>query len=78
MSGAPMSDHETARSLAEDIFASLPGLWRFHGRHRPLYHHLNGAMKAYFAGVEDERIGIRPFADVIWPRISLGNAAGSV
>ena len=73
MSDAPTTDHERARVLAADIFAALPSLWRFHGRHQPLYHHLNTAMKEYFAGISDDRIGIHPFADVVWPRISLGN-----
>lgn len=73
MNNAPTADRERARALAENIFAALPSLWRFHGRHQPLYHHLNQAMKDYFAGVSDDLMGIEPFADVVWPRISLGN-----
>ncbi len=61
------------RALVEQIFAALPDLWRHHAAGTPLYRHLDGVLRAYFEGGTDERIAMAPFADLWWPRISLGN-----
>ena len=68
----PMPDRDGARRLVENIFAALPDLWRFHGRHQPVYGHLDRVVRAYFAEADTGTIGFHPFADVVWPRISLG------
>lgn len=45
----------------------------FHNLDNPLFKLLHSEIKAYFIGKSSEKIMVRPFADVIFPRVSLGN-----
>jgi len=59
--------------LVQNIFAALPELRQFHNVDNPLFNLLHREIESFYVNRESEKILIEPFADVIFPQVSLGN-----
>ncbi|MBR82875.1 MAG: hypothetical protein CMF66_03035 [Magnetovibrio sp.] len=60
-------------AFGEEIFESLPGLYKSHAVTNPIYSHLSQVVKSHFDGLDTDRPGFGPFADLHWPRVSAGS-----
>jgi len=59
--------------LIEDIFTALPKLAEYHSVSNPLYCHFEKIIEDHFQGLDTDRPGFGPFADLYWPRVPAGD-----